>query len=283
MHRLLAIPLLFILWRLFSDSEKETASAEPEPALPPAADQAPLQPIHSPAAAVPVQALPVDPTAQLSYSQAVLADNPVAYWRLNETTGTTAIDASGNEHHGSIEGGVTLGQEGPFQGSRAAAFDGQSGHIEITGHTWGGGSQLTVEAWVNVTQPSPHFQAAVAPRTNRFVHLHLRSQGNVIIYASPNTVLLPVLPQAPLHVWQHLVLTVAPGNVRLYKNGREIGADNSPFSSIKTALAICIGSGYRGRFFHGRIAEVAIYNHALSREEIQAHLSAAGVRLSDDT
>ncbi|MCA1993724.1 MAG: filamentous hemagglutinin N-terminal domain-containing protein, partial [Coleofasciculus sp. S288] len=34
--------------------------------------------------------------ANTPYDVAVLADNPVAYWRLDETSGTTAVDASGN-------------------------------------------------------------------------------------------------------------------------------------------------------------------------------------------
>ena len=43
---------------------------------------------------------PVTITAQgaggTSYSQEVLADSPLAYWRLGEASGTTAADASGN-------------------------------------------------------------------------------------------------------------------------------------------------------------------------------------------
>ncbi|MBI4580200.1 MAG: hypothetical protein HY718_10890, partial [Planctomycetes bacterium] len=39
------------------------------------------------------------------YPRAVLASRPVAYWRLNETAGPTAVDASGNKRDATFEGG----------------------------------------------------------------------------------------------------------------------------------------------------------------------------------
>ena len=45
------------------------------------------------------------------YGDAVLADNPVGYWRLDETTGTTAADSKGTRP-GTYANGVTLGQAG---------------------------------------------------------------------------------------------------------------------------------------------------------------------------
>src|SRR6266849_10213854 len=47
----------------------------------------------------------------LGYAQVVLADAPVAYWRLGETTGATAVDSAGT-NPATVFGGVTLGQAG---------------------------------------------------------------------------------------------------------------------------------------------------------------------------
>ena len=45
-----------------------------------------------------------------NYTARVLADGPLIYWRLSETTGAVVSDASGNEHDGTYSGVVMLGQ-----------------------------------------------------------------------------------------------------------------------------------------------------------------------------
>ena len=47
--------------------------------------------------------------AQASYMDAVLADNPLGYWRLGETGSTTALDSSSNANSGTAGTGVALG------------------------------------------------------------------------------------------------------------------------------------------------------------------------------
>ena len=62
-----------------------------------------------------------------AYALAVLADAPVAYWRLGETGGTQALDSAGT-NHGTLSGGITLGQPGALaDGSTAMRFDGVDG------------------------------------------------------------------------------------------------------------------------------------------------------------
>jgi Concanavalin A-like lectin/glucanases superfamily len=65
-----------------------------------------------------------------SYPSLVIADGAVAYWRLGETSGTTANDSIGTAH-GTISGGVTLNQPGALaDGDQAMAFNGVDGHVE---------------------------------------------------------------------------------------------------------------------------------------------------------
>src|SRR5689334_16044703 len=54
-----------------------------------------------------------------AYTNAVLADNPVAYYRMNESSGTLAVDSIAGQN-GTYFGGVTLGIQGP----RPSAFEG---------------------------------------------------------------------------------------------------------------------------------------------------------------
>src|SRR2546429_9253319 len=53
------------------------------------------------------------PTAPPSYRASVLADHPVAYWRLSEATGAGMAGASGNGNDGAYAGAVTLAPPGP--------------------------------------------------------------------------------------------------------------------------------------------------------------------------
>lgn len=67
-----------------------------------------------------------------SYSEAVLDDNPIGYWRLGETSGSTAIDSSGNGLHGTYHGGVGLGEPGASQTNAdfAVSFDGSNAYVD---------------------------------------------------------------------------------------------------------------------------------------------------------
>ncbi|HEV8535092.1 MAG TPA: S8 family serine peptidase, partial [Candidatus Limnocylindria bacterium] len=54
------------------------------------------------------------------YPAQVLADQPIGYWRLDETSGTVAADSSGNGRSGTIDAGVSLGAS-PLAGGGGAA------------------------------------------------------------------------------------------------------------------------------------------------------------------
>jgi len=56
------------------------------------------------------------------YDTAITADAPAGYWRLGESSGTTASDASGNARHGTYVGAVTLGQTGALTGDLNTAI-----------------------------------------------------------------------------------------------------------------------------------------------------------------
>ena len=59
----------------------------------------------------------------LAYRDAVLAKDPVAYWRLGEAAGPTAVDDTGNGHDGTYCGYPSYGQPGAIQGDPNVNFD----------------------------------------------------------------------------------------------------------------------------------------------------------------
>src|SRR5262245_28838411 len=84
-----------------------------------------------------------------AYSDKVIADGAVAYWRLNETSGTTAVDVIGG-NNGTISGGVTLNQGGAtVDGDKAMAFDGATGKVVALDGAYKqfGTGPCTIECW----------------------------------------------------------------------------------------------------------------------------------------
>ena len=64
------------------------------------------------------------------YDAVVLADSPAGYWKMDETSGSTVVDYSGNDRHGTYFNSPTLAADGAlFNGTNQyatfphAAFD----------------------------------------------------------------------------------------------------------------------------------------------------------------
>jgi hypothetical protein len=89
--------------------------------------------------------------ARADYLSVVLADGPLAYWRLGEASGPVAYDASGNAMHGTYIGGVTLAQAGALEGDAdtAVCLDGVSGCMNMGWHPELSylSNDFTIEAW----------------------------------------------------------------------------------------------------------------------------------------
>ncbi len=71
-----------------------------------------------------------------SYDQAVLDRNPIGYWRLNESSGTTAADSSTSNNDGTYVGTPTLGATGLLVGDsdKAVAFDTAGEKVNVSPH-----------------------------------------------------------------------------------------------------------------------------------------------------
>lgn len=119
----------------------------------------------------------------LDYRAAVLAKNPVAYWRLGESDGTSAADETGNGHDGTYVGNPVLGQQGAINGdpNTAVQFSGGS-YVEIptsadfSQQTSGDG--LTVEAWMRPDTLSFSGDQPTNSTENPYVHWIGKGEAN---------------------------------------------------------------------------------------------------------
>ena len=91
-------------------------------------------------------------TSLSSYGRTVLNDDPLYYWPLDETSGTTAADISGNGENATAGTGVTKGVAGAVSGSGTAfQFPGTSTGNLATTVSRAGIMTFSVEAWFKTT------------------------------------------------------------------------------------------------------------------------------------
>lgn len=220
----------------------------------------------------------------MDYAAAVQADNPVAFWRFNETSGTTAanIGSLGAGANGTYTGAVTLNQNSVNNSfGRAADFTG--GYVStINSNTLGLTNNVswTAEAWVKADATNGDrtvFGTAVGPAgTDQGLHLIVRD-GNIMMGFYGDDLGGPAFSANQWHhvVWrydttinqQSIFVDGVPVAVRTA--GGDFGNPNGP------PLEIGRWNSDNSRLFDGMIDEVAVYNTALSPARILAHYNAA--------
>src|SRR4051812_8284116 len=86
----------------------------------------------------------------MSYSSEVLADSPLAYWRLGDASGTTMVDSSGNARDGAYTGSPTLGTTSLLlsDADTAVTLNGSTQYASVADAAWMDASSFTVEALI---------------------------------------------------------------------------------------------------------------------------------------
>jgi hypothetical protein len=220
-----------------------------------------------------------------SYVASVLADTPVAYYRLDDTTGTTARDVTKHGYDGTYEGGVTLGVPGVLTDDTAAAFDGTSGIVRVGPNpSFDGKAPFSLEAWIRPAALSAGFRGVVSNETTTTT----TNRGGFLMYveATPDAsagferwganVSNPTVavPSLQVGAWVHLVGTFDGKVIGFYLNGAPVDSYSGAPVSIPQPYTFVIGalfSGAQPTFFDGAIDEVAVYDHALAPRCVLAH------------
>lgn len=200
-----------------------------------------------------------------SYAALVLADQPLFYFRLSETSGLRAVDSSGNGRDGAYVGAVLRDRPGAIASDpdRAVALDGTAEqHIKVQQPiSRAAEGPFTIEAWVWPTRPSETPFDIIADDVGWL----LFSQGNVLKFERmEQRVWFP----AGLRTdgFTHVVGTYDGKTMALYLDGLNVGELESLPTGVTNA-----GSMLAGAHFPGTLDELAYYDHALSRERIGLH------------
>lgn len=207
------------------------------------------------------------------YADAVLTDSPLLYWRLGETSGTDAVDASGNGNDGTytspdmhtaglladgngaasiIDGSQTVDTPvGPTY--LLSDYDAFTLEVIVESISFGSGSQY----WGSIPG-SPYF----------FVY----DTGVVEFDTDSGSVTGPTLE---LDQAYHLCATYDGTTVKLYVNGTLVGSRDIAPPGINGDPGAQWSVGYvEGA--SGVEQDAAFYDHALSAARVLAHATAGG-------
>jgi hypothetical protein len=223
-----------------------------------------------------------------SYSSTVLADSPLAYWRLGESSGATAADASGNGRTGNYVNSPTLGAGGALGSdpNTAASFNGIDEYVNVPYAAALNPAQVTVEAWAYPTGGQGTFRSVVtsrdyAPGNARGYILYASSANTWQFWLGNGDWVVVHGPPIVLSQWTHLVGTYDGTTARLYVNGA-LAASSGASGFLQNAVRpLRIATGATDKtvpqyFLPGRVDEVAVYGSPLSATRVQAHYDARG-------
>lgn len=214
--------------------------------------------------------------ASTSYADVVLADGPIGFYRLNETSGATAVDSSPSKLDGQYSTtGITLGAIGATGGDLAVTFD-KSATMTVPGASFGffGKALFSLEGWFR-----PHVVDAVRRRllwrftgANGYVLESSATSGLRFLRTQDLNDSVISAPPLVVQKYSHVVATYDGTDACLYVNGTKATCGPSP-QTIGSGVSPFMISGSSDAF-EGEVDEVAVYATALSPDRVLEHYQA---------
>ena len=213
-------------------------------------------------------------TVQARFAHAApLPPGLIALWRGE----TDASDLIGGHDGTFFAGAAPTPPSITASGKVGAAFDFDGTlHVRVPDSSALKPDQLTVEAWVFPVAPSGGFHAIIArgSSTNEDDTWYLGLSDGMPQFWSHGNRLLQGPSLIPENEWTHLAITFDGSSKRLYVNGAWV-ASHDEFSALvydPAPLPVTIGSDWANNVssarFNGLIDELALYNRALTEDEI---------------
>lgn len=230
------------------------------------------------------------------YIESVTASKPVGYWRFEELDGAMAKNEISDGIGLHVKGNVRLGGVAQNRVLDFAQMD-STGYLisDETLQSLGGGD-YSVEIWM---KPSHFHRGGLVslmenPEVERGKHgLLLETHAATTSPAQRTPKRLRFLHRDPpmngyetgtsctssshyrVRRWQHIVATKKGSQMRLYINGQLSGTAKDR-TSLETNLFLVLrwtAAVKDDRYFFGELDELAVYDRALEKEEIETHYS----------
>lgn len=218
---------------------------------------------------------PLGSTEFLTFGTNSLLNGMMGYWKLDETSGSTAED-SHSSNDGTIAAGVTVNQTGII--GKAYAFNGTTGNVDL-GAVCRPASGISISLWFNIaditTGGDQWFVGNAVYSTNWCGYrVSINTTGVISFFLGTNTATMldksyeTGLDDGADH---HIVATWDGTNAYIYVDN--VKSTATAYSSDIVYVSACdlhFGSNAYadGTFYGGLMDEVAIFNRALTDGEV---------------
>ena len=217
--------------------------------------------------------------------------NLVAYWRMEENTGTTVADSSSNSNTATLNNGPTFSTDVPVFNQFSINLDGSNDYLKTSFSPSGiGTGDYSIAFWFNMTsgatEDHPYFLAFGAnasSTTNTYQGLGLTGRSgdgykvrvNNYYGSSYTQSASSSTSDVTAGTWYHFLLVRSGNTLTLYKDGSSfLTLSNSDVSSNDLSLGsefrLGYGYGAASRYVKGLIDEAAVWDVALSSSDATA-------------
>lgn len=220
--------------------------------------------------------------APLSYEDAVAADSPQHWWKMDETSGSTLVDSGSGGADASVVFGSLIFGQAAIGSAAGTSIDINSSRSRASTAIPGG--DVTFEALIYPTSSTgnKHLFGSPAWSSNQ---VFMRSGNGDLNYraeykgATYTTSLGTLSLNTPYHVaFTFEVPGVGNPQIRAFLNGVETASTTTNPGDMGTISSWDIGNfDDNGRPFQGLMQHHAIYSSRLSDATILAHAQAAGL------
>jgi len=230
------------------------------------------------------------------------SDNLVGWWKLDETSGTTAVDSSSQGNDGVFVGAPSIGNSGAIGVSYTLSAN--NDYLDISNASFmASHSQGSISAWVKTSTDiniSNRAQTVfgLSDGVNQFFYLCVGDGGTStltneiisLIIGDGNSNRVGYLTATRTELidgnWHHIVLTGDGSTYKIYLDGvSKTVTPRSGFSNnglwfntqasvTKAYIGAAAQNASKNNYMNGGIDDVRVYNKVLSATEIQTIYSA---------
>ena len=213
-------------------------------------------------------------------------DGPLAFWRLGEAAGTTAFDSMGR-FNATYGGGVTLGVEGALvnDANTAVKFNGVDGYASVANvndappGALANAGKYSVEGWVIPPDKPGNYSGFIGVRNDSNADFYIlqlmnsntlecRFRNGAGTYFTLNASVTP-------NVWHHVALVYDGTTLTCYVDGQAAASTASSGKLADTPMPFYVArTSLQASFARATIDDVALYNKALTAEQVKAHYEA---------
>ena len=214
--------------------------------------------------------------------------NLVAYYKLDETSGTTVDNAEGTASYDgtltNMAGNEWMTSPAFFGPKNCLDFDGDNDYVDCGNDAslQIGGSNITLEAWINVDVfETNHFEGTIIDKHGgTFEGYGLRCGGSGILDFNLGNGTTWYSTSSPANTltaatWHHVAGTYDGTIQKLYVDGVLVASTTiSSTISANTSNNLYLGESdeYSGRFIDGKMDEVRIWSTTRTEAEIRENM-----------